>query len=103
MGQLAKGPSHRALPAPLRAADISQKPVPGPAADEARQLQERGHRRSDQAASGSRSLGQAEPLKSQLVWPSVGLSAQDDGHTSTRLVEGATLASLMMRILDSAR
>src|SRR5438093_11193702 len=66
MGQLAEGPAHRALPAPLRTADISQKPVPRPAADEARRIQGKGDRRSDQAATGSGSLGQAEPLRSLL-------------------------------------
>ena len=50
VGQLDEGPADRAVPAHLRAADLSEEPVPRPRADDARRVPQGSHPAADRAA-----------------------------------------------------
>src|SRR5262249_35722640 len=67
VGQLAKGPEDRALPAPLRGADLPQESLSGPRTDEARRVPDEGDRGSDPADARSGHLGQTRTLRGCAV------------------------------------
>src|SRR5262249_60535888 len=64
VGQLAEGRPGRALPAALRAAHLSQEPLPEARADEARGVPAEGDQAADPAAARSRHLAEAERVRS---------------------------------------
>src|SRR5262249_55808701 len=59
VGQLAERPHHRAVPADIRATDLSEEPVPEAEAVQARPVPREGHAQADRTASKARNLESA--------------------------------------------
>src|SRR6267142_1965530 len=67
VGQLDEGSQNRALPAPVRAADLPEEPLPQARADEARRVPLKGDQAPDPAHARPRHLEEARPMRTPLL------------------------------------
>src|SRR5204862_6742582 len=86
VGQLAEGPPDRALPDPLRAADLPEEPLPQARADEARRVPREGHQAADQADARARHLEEAGALTAP---PAAACRAGRDARGRSGVLPGA--------------